>query len=280
MAAEIIRLYISHISVFFTLTDMAVTSPPDHGIDSPPMPSFVPETSNSLITSHYLIAILAEISDCVTETRVLDISSDIASSLANLLESTRWRFEDALSAVWMRDANLFFNLETWTSNPAEPTSTLYLNLLQTFQNHITSAALKIAGGTIPVTISAPSSSRQGKQNRIPMEFASKITKSFLDVLYAFLDGMVHLASDDDVLNRQVIAGHAQALRSVPGHMDLLDLANPVSASQPCHLMVISMDIVSVIGYTPVNCHLQLRLSCPTNTSQYDRAIRNRLWHQR
>ncbi len=127
------------------------------------------------------------------------------------------------------DANIFLNLETLVPNPLEPTNKLYLTELQAFQNHLTSTAFKIAGGIGSTAPSAPSSLRPGKQDRIPVEFASKITKSFLDTLYAFLDGMVHLASNDmEVKRPSATQAGARSVRSVPDHMDLLDLTNPVS----------------------------------------------------
>lgn len=65
-----------------------------------------------------------------------------------------------------------------------------------------------------------------KQNDIAPEFASKITKSFLDSLYAILDGMVHLASDDAEVN-SLGPEHGQG-KSFVNRLEMLDLNNPVS----------------------------------------------------
>lgn len=65
--------------------------------------------------------------------------------------------------------------------------------MELFQRHVTTAAFKIAGG---VDLSSTALSKPVKQNPIATAFVSKITKAFLDVLYAFLDGLVLLASDE------------------------------------------------------------------------------------
>lgn len=57
---------------------------------------------------------------------------------------------------------------------------------------MTTVAYKIASGAdLPV-----SSSKASKQSPIPQVFASKITRAFLDAIYAFLDGLVLLTSSE------------------------------------------------------------------------------------
>jgi exocyst complex component 2 len=102
MAAEVIRLYISLISQFFTLSDMAVTTPQAGPPGEHTLAPFIPVTSNSLTTAHYLTKILAEIQECVSETLSMDVSGDTNAGLRSLMESTRWRFEGALTEVWLR----------------------------------------------------------------------------------------------------------------------------------------------------------------------------------
>ncbi|EEB87942.1 hypothetical protein MPER_14491, partial [Moniliophthora perniciosa FA553] len=91
------------------------------------------------------------------------------------------------------DANIFYHLEAWVASPADPSATHYLTQMELFQRHVTTAAFKLAGG---VDLSSSSLTKPLKQNPIPSAFVSKITKAFLDVLYAFLDGLVHLASEE------------------------------------------------------------------------------------
>lgn len=92
------------------------------------------------------------------------------------------------------DANIFYYLESWIASPDDPYNTHYLTQMELFQRHITTAAFKIAGG---VDLSSNMSlAKPAKQNPIAAAFVQKITKAFLDALYAFLDGLVHLASDE------------------------------------------------------------------------------------
>lgn len=80
---------------------MAVRTPPSHP-SATDIPSFVPAPSTSIATAHWLISILGEIQECVNETIPLDISADPQSGVINLMETVRWRFEEALTSVWLR----------------------------------------------------------------------------------------------------------------------------------------------------------------------------------
>ena len=103
MASDLIRLYISLLSQFFTLSDVAVASPnPNDSIATLRLPPFVPQHAHSLTTAHYLTRVLSEIKDCVNEVVSMDIGSDANTGMKNLLESARWRFEGALTSVWLR----------------------------------------------------------------------------------------------------------------------------------------------------------------------------------
>ena len=101
MAYDVIQLYISLISQYFTLSDMAVNSPSESS-STPQTPPFVPQNSHSLTTAYYLTRILAEIQECVNETVAMEVSNDASAGLRSLLESARWRFEGALTGMWLR----------------------------------------------------------------------------------------------------------------------------------------------------------------------------------
>ncbi|EIM87714.1 uncharacterized protein STEHIDRAFT_147005 [Stereum hirsutum FP-91666 SS1] len=195
MAFDIIKLYISILSEFFLLSDKAVASPAAGSAKPPP---FFPLNSNVLTTAHYLMKVLGEIQESVNEINLMEINTgrgnDVNATLKELIESVRWKFEDVLITAWLRDATQFYHLETWTASIAEPYTTLYLSDIQLFEKHITTCAFKIAGG-VDLSASA-SSSRLVKQHAVATEFKSKITKAFVDTLYAFLDGMVNLASEE------------------------------------------------------------------------------------
>ncbi|KAJ7775533.1 exocyst complex component sec5 [Mycena metata] len=206
MATDIVKLYISLLSQFFRLSDMAVMTSPG-GSNSPP-PS-LPTNSNSLCTSYHLLKILGEVQETVTELNEMEISSEAASGLKGLLETTTWRFEDVLAASWLRDANIFYYLEKWIPSALDASATHHLTQMELFQRHVTTAAFKIA--TVDI-------GRPGRQNLIPAAFVSKITRAFLDALYGFLDGLVHLASEESRLEALESLGKVDA----PEALDLRD----------------------------------------------------------
>ncbi|KZS97149.1 hypothetical protein SISNIDRAFT_406460 [Sistotremastrum niveocremeum HHB9708] len=193
MALDVIQKYISVLSSFFSLSDKAVVSSPSssHGSVAPWL---IPGT-NSITTAYYLNRILSELSDYIGE--IGSISTEVTqgetgdAGLKGLLDSMRWKFEDVLSYTWLRDARIFYYLETWEADPRNMTITLYLSEILKYQKHITTAAFTIAGG-----LDTSNLSRGVIQNPIQQEYTRKITKSFLDALYAFLDGLVHLASEE------------------------------------------------------------------------------------
>lgn len=110
------------------------------------------------------------------------------------------------------DARIFHYLENWEADSQNPETTLYLARIQTFQKHNVSSAYKIAGINEQ---SGSGSSKTAKSKSARPEFASKVSKAFLDALYAFLDGLVHLASDDwqdtSVSNSREVIGSAKDL---------------------------------------------------------------------
>lgn len=246
MALDIVKLYISLLSEFFIFSDMAVMTPPAAGGDG--TPPLIPGHSNILTTGHYLMRILGEIQECVNEVNAMEVSNDTATSLKGLLESARWKFVDILVMGWLRggfsffhdpyrqslkglrffsDANIFYHLETWTTSLSEPYTTVYLSDIQLFQKHVTTYSFKLAGGVDLSSSASASSSRMVKQYPIPSEFVAKITKAFLDTLYAFLDGLVHLASDELPVS---VDKPVQAPGDTVVHsMSNLDLSDVVSA---------------------------------------------------
>ena len=101
MTLDIVKLYISLISQFFNLSDMAVMTSPSGSNNNTPLP-YLPKNSHSISTAHYLIKILAEVHETVNELNAMEISNEVASGLRNLLESAKWRFEDILIGSWLR----------------------------------------------------------------------------------------------------------------------------------------------------------------------------------
>ncbi|KAG8892472.1 hypothetical protein FRB99_002694, partial [Tulasnella sp. 403] len=195
MALDIVKLYITLISEFFTISDPAVKSSPRDKQSLDPIvgtaATFVPFGTNSLTTCYYLGKTIGEITECINDVTAADISSDTNFSLNEFLVSARWRFEDVLCDLWLRDAQILNHIETWQPNKEIANTTVYLSHIHKFQKNNTSSAYKIAtsSGTAEVT------GRSVKKTLSP-EFTAKITKAFLDSLYAILDGFVPLAMEE------------------------------------------------------------------------------------
>jgi len=219
MALDIVKLYISLISDFFKLSDMAVMASPSSNASTLPL---LPANTHSLAIAHYLLRLLSEIQESVSELNGMEISSDASSSLKNLLESARWRFTDILVSAWLRDAQLFYYLEAWMPSPMDPSATHYLDQIELFQRQQTTTAFKLAGG---IELSSYSLVKASKQLPIPQAFISKIVKAFMDALYAFLDGLVLQASDASPIatGKRLVS---EAIPSIGANsLDLLDLTD-------------------------------------------------------
>ncbi|KAH9923300.1 exocyst complex component Sec5-domain-containing protein [Amylocystis lapponica] len=212
MALDVVKLYISLLSQFFMFSDMNVMTPPNGTTDS--TPPLLPKDSNSLTIAQNLMKILGEIQDSVNDINGMEVSSEVSSILKSLLESARWKFESILTAAWLRDANIFYHLETWVGSTIDPYTT----------KQITTCAFKIAGGVDLSSASNISASRLAKRKAIAPEFVAKITRAFLDTLYAFLDGLVHLASDE-FPSTQTLQEATAASSSGANPLELVDIQN-------------------------------------------------------
>ena len=95
-------------------------------------------------------------------------------------------------------------------------------LLDVFQRHLTTSALKFAGG-IELS-STPLSFWTIRHDQILPAFATKITKASLDAVRAFLDGLVHLTFPEWTVTTTKSAGPSQK-----PPLQLYDLNDVVSA---------------------------------------------------
>jgi exocyst complex component 2 len=132
MALDIVKLYISLLGQFFTLSDISIASARKPGQSASQssnlgqttghadaaMPDFVPKNANSLVTCHYASKILAEILDSAGEIDALagsnkgqnvtspvtstDLGQEAKKAMRDFVESCRWRLEEALCATWSR----------------------------------------------------------------------------------------------------------------------------------------------------------------------------------
>lgn len=126
MTLEITHLYVSLLSEFFTLSDSRISQlhaasasqnqSQNAATLSPTMPPWVPRGTNSLTTGVWVGRMLSEIAECVGEVNALDIGDGDGSrgsssgsmsgdqqgltGLKNLMESARWRFEEAVCETW------------------------------------------------------------------------------------------------------------------------------------------------------------------------------------
>ncbi|KAF9523252.1 exocyst complex component sec5 [Crepidotus variabilis] len=187
MALDVIKLYISHISELFRLSDVSVMAAAGASLAQP---QCIPSNSNSLCTAYYLQKILSDIQETVTDLNTLEIGQD--PGLKSLLECVKWRFLDILCDVWLRETRVFYSVEAWVSSPSEPFTTHYLAQVEIYQKHLATSAFRLAGGVEP----SPSSAKPAKQGPVPQVLVTKITKAFLDGIYNILDGMVLLASNE------------------------------------------------------------------------------------
>ncbi|GAA5845225.1 hypothetical protein JCM3766R1_003363 [Sporobolomyces carnicolor] len=244
MTQDIVNLYVSLLSSFFNFSSSTTSSSPSISQNAPtdlsttpPMPPFVPPVANATTNAHFVLKILNEIQDCASELGALELTGEATASLKELIASAKWRFEEVICAGWVRDAKIFYKLETWkpesqhdgstssaaanagatsttTVVPQTSAATSYLGKISAFHRFNVIAAYRVAGGSeeraqallgnnsaTPVGSSSGvnnplSNSRTRHDVDLAAEYQRKVQGAFLDGLYAFLDGLVHVAFSD------------------------------------------------------------------------------------
>ncbi|BGP12574.1 hypothetical protein JCM10213_004839 [Rhodosporidiobolus nylandii] len=240
MTQDIVTLYVSLLSSFFTLSSSThsptiaqnpSSNPAEDLNATPPMPLFVPPVSSSTTNCHWLLRVLNELMECVSEMSALELSGEATQSLKELVASTRWRFEEAICSGWVRDAKVFYRLETWRPDPDDPAITAFLRQVAAFQRFNAISAYRVAGGSeeranalLGASPASTGSSGAASRNRqdidIPSEFQRKIQSAFLDGLYAFLDGLVHVAfSDPEIIFTSAPSGGKRKGFGMQGEQD-------------------------------------------------------------
>ncbi|PWN47770.1 hypothetical protein IE53DRAFT_390079 [Violaceomyces palustris] len=197
-ATESLDAYVSMVSHFFTLTDVAILArQPLSGL-----PSWVPKGTCSATAAHFMRSTLVELADSINDLSALNINN--SGSLKGLLANARFKFTEVLCQLWQEDAKLFHHLEDWTLNPDQQATTLFLKDLAVFHKSNARAAYHIAGGRDGEL----GERSRSKEPPVPAEFTARIKAAFLDALYAFLDGLIQLAfSDYDPLDPRTMANH-------------------------------------------------------------------------
>lgn len=169
---------------FFKLTEVSIL------VREPlsPLPSWVPRQTCSMTAAHYMRLTLSELSDVVNDLKALDIGAT-PRSLSSLVTNAGFCFTEVLCQLWQEDAKVFYRLEDWTLNPDAEATTLYLRELSAFQRSNQRSAYLIAGGKDGASKDAAA----GGRSRINSDFTARIKATYLDAIYVFLDGIVHLA---------------------------------------------------------------------------------------
>lgn len=100
---EIIRLYISSLSAFFTLSDAGLADVPRKDTSAElRIPPFVPAGTTVLTASFFAERLVEEVSECVGELGIVDIGSDAVNTSRQLVENLRWRMEEVICAIWAK----------------------------------------------------------------------------------------------------------------------------------------------------------------------------------
>lgn len=211
-ASDSIETYIGHLSSFFNLTDVGVLGRQPLS----PLPAWVPSNSNSMTAAHYIHLMLQDLTEACDTLSALAVGQT-PSMLRNFVLNARFAFTEVLCNLWQADSKLFFMLEDWTINPDEQSTTLFLQDLTAFHRSNSRAAYHIASGRGEDTFEATAKAKGASGGTgVSAELTQRVKASFLDSIYAFLDGLVHLAfSEYDPLDPTVSTSH-----KVVGHSRL------------------------------------------------------------
>ncbi|KAK8850389.1 hypothetical protein IAR55_004307 [Kwoniella newhampshirensis] len=182
MAFEILRLYNTSLSQFFTLSDVAIAEAAirKEGEDLP-MPPFVPAGTSVITASYFGEKLVDEVAECAGELLGMDVGGDAGNGLKSLLDSLRWRFEEVISVTWARDAKILHSLEDWQLAVTAKGATRYLAMVDDFQIRIVTSAKKVA-------------SRSGGKEAVPANFKRRIRENFVDTMCFCFDGVLNATS--------------------------------------------------------------------------------------
>ncbi|KAJ2955817.1 hypothetical protein NQZ79_g8250 [Umbelopsis isabellina] len=188
MAKDIVNLYAKVLTNYFELNAAAPTQS-SATAEGPqiPLPKFLPVNANSVYVSDYLTRIIGELANCVNDINLINLAGEAFSGLTELIEQTRWKFTEVICKCWARDAKTFYLLEDWA---LDSELTEYTNLLRHFyeyHKHCSRSAYKIA------SLSAVTDTQR---HEVGVDYLKIVRDTFLESMYSFLDGLVHLAFSD------------------------------------------------------------------------------------
>ncbi|RXK41720.1 hypothetical protein M231_00955 [Tremella mesenterica] len=181
MASEIIKLYTSLLSQFFTLSDVAVAESNRKKSDiNPLIPSFVPLSTSVITACFFGEKLVEEVAECTGELAAVDVGSESSNALRGMLDSLRWRMLEVISSTWTRDSKVLHELEDWTHYSSSKASTKYLNLMEEFQLRIMKSSKQI-------------SSRPNEKEVVPGNYKRKLKELFVNTTNGLLSNMIQAA---------------------------------------------------------------------------------------
>ncbi|KAI9612099.1 hypothetical protein H4Q26_008190 [Puccinia striiformis f. sp. tritici PST-130] len=204
MAEEIILRYCNLLSEFFILSAV----PNSATIRSPitQLPDFAPKSANSVQATFYLRKLLDHLTEWVHEFTNLGENSNC---LKEFLDNARFKFLTTIGTYWVKDAKVFHLLEDWvrperSEDESQPVgTTMYLKRMYNFQRYMMLNSYCLSGGNAQAGLQimgnqgladqSPSKSKASVEASIPASDTRKAQSAFLDGLYGFLDGLVHIA---------------------------------------------------------------------------------------
>ncbi|PLW26487.1 hypothetical protein PCANC_22933 [Puccinia coronata f. sp. avenae] len=202
MVNDIILQYCSLFSEFFFLS----SDPNSASLRSPitQLSEFAPKYVNSVQAAYYLRKLLDHLTEWAQEFINLQLPKESLNCLKDFLDTAGFKFLSTLATYWVREAKIFHLLEDWvrperSEDETQPVgTTMYLKRMYNFQRYMMLNSYCLTGGneqTGHQIMGSDSSASKSKINRssIPANGAKKAQAAFLDGLYGFLDGLVHIA---------------------------------------------------------------------------------------
>lgn len=118
MTHDIVTLYVTLLSQFFAApTAAALAQDANDPNATPPMPDWVPLSSNATTNSLWLIRVLNEIFDCGAELGTLELSGEATQTLKDVVMHARSCFQSAVCSGWIRGES--YSLMTGVSSAAD-----------------------------------------------------------------------------------------------------------------------------------------------------------------
>lgn len=236
MASDIIRTYLSTMSQFFTLSDIALVS---RSKSNGTIPGFVPAGTTVLAACHYSEKILDDVADCVLELTAIDVGKEASQGAKGMLDSLRWRLEEVISTTWARDAETLYLLDSnFKVATVEKTRghAPYLKVVDNFQTRIFGSARRIAAsGTV----------RDKDQPPVPQTFRLKIRDSVVETERLICDGILRMAREPQTTK----AANGETLHMSPKQVEpsLLDGLAAFEAFRTTYLPALARRMDEQIG---------------------------------